>query len=135
MIIIAFLFYEIMLWFKKTRAWALLKGIIIVLAIVLLAAILQLNTILWLASKTINVGIIGIIIIFQPELRRALEQLGRGKLFRNIFGSYRNKQRIQVFVFGIQYPETGTQKERAPCDPETGDQQQTPGGAKELSRC
>lgn len=94
MIIIAFLFYEIMVWFKKTRAWALVKGIIILLAIVLIAAILQLDTILWLASKTINVGIIGLIIIFQPELRRALEQLGKGRFFRNFLGISKNQYRI-----------------------------------------
>lgn len=93
-IIIAFLFYEVMVWFKKTRAWALLKGIIIILIVVLLAAIFQLNTILWIASKTLSVGIIGVIIIFQPELRRALEQLGKGKLFRNLFGNNKNKLKI-----------------------------------------
>mgnify|MGYP002857433470 CR=1 FL=1 len=94
MIIIAFLFYEIMIWFKKTRAWALLKGIIIVLVVVLLAAIFQLNTILWIASKTISVGLIGLMVIFQPELRRALEQLGRGRFFRNLLGINRNKLRV-----------------------------------------
>jgi len=94
MLIIAFLFYEIMLWFKKTRAWALFKGIVIILVIVLAAAVLQFNTILWIASKTVGVGLIGIIIIFQPELRRALEQLGKGKLYRKILGVGRDKIRI-----------------------------------------
>ncbi|MGI6071699.1 MAG: diadenylate cyclase CdaA [Lachnospiraceae bacterium] len=93
-VIIAFLFYEVMAWFKRTRAWALFKGILIVLIVVMVAAIFQLNTILWLASKTINVGVIGVIIIFQPELRRALEQLGRGKVFNKIFGSVSSKQII-----------------------------------------
>ena len=94
MIIIAFLFYEVMLWFKKTRAWSLFKGILMVFVVVLIAAIFQLNTILWIASKTISVGVIGLIIIFQPELRRALEQLGKGRMFRKLFGINRNKQRI-----------------------------------------
>ncbi len=93
-LIITFLFYEIMIWFKKTRAWALFKGIIIILIIVLLAAVFQFNTILWIASKTVGVGLIGIIIIFQPELRRALEQLGKGKLYRKILGVGRDKIRI-----------------------------------------
>lgn len=93
-IVIAFLFYEILVWFKKTRAWALVKGIVIILVIVLLAAIFQLDTILWLASKTINVGIIGLFIIFQPELRRALEQLGKGWVFRNLLGISKDKLRI-----------------------------------------
>lgn len=94
MLIIAFLFYEIMIWFKKTRAWALFKGIVIILVIVLLAAIFQFTTILWIASKTLNVGLIGLIVIFQPELRRALEQLGKGKVFRNFFGLGKDHMRI-----------------------------------------
>lgn len=93
-LIIAVLFYEIMVWFKKTRAWALFKGIVIILVIVLLAAVFQFNTILWIASKTVGVGLIGVIIIFQPELRRALEQLGKGKLYRKILGVGRDKIRI-----------------------------------------
>ena len=94
MIIIAFLFYQLMVWFKKTRAWALFKGIVILLVVVLLAAIFQFNTILWIASKTLNVGLIGLIVIFQPELRRALEQLGKGKFFRNVLGLGKNEMRI-----------------------------------------
>lgn len=94
MIIIAFIFYKVMMWFKKTRAWALFKGIVILMILVLVAAILRFNTILWIASKTVSVGLIGIIIIFQPELRRALEQLGKGKFFRNILGIGNDKIRI-----------------------------------------
>jgi len=84
-IIIAFLLYNILVWIKDTRAWALLKGIIVIGVFTLIAYILNLRTILWIASKTINVGIIALVIIFQPELRRALEQLGRKKILTNIF--------------------------------------------------
>jgi len=84
-IIIAFLLYNILVWIKDTRAWALLKGIIVIGVFTLIAFILNLRTILWIASKTINVGIIALVIIFQPELRRALEQLGRKKILTNIF--------------------------------------------------
>mgnify|MGYP002623590433 FL=1 len=94
MIIIAFLFYEIMIWFKKTRAWSLFKGIMVVLVLVLIAAIFQFNTILWIASKTVGVGLIAVIIIFQPELRRALEQLGKGRILRKVLGFGRNEIRI-----------------------------------------
>ena len=80
MIIIAVLIYNLMLWIKNTRAWVLLKGILVLLGFVLLAYIFRMNTILWLADKTINVGIIAVVVIFQPELRRALEQLGRNKV-------------------------------------------------------
>ena len=75
-LIIAFLLYHILVWFKTTRAWTLFKGILVILVFILLAAIFQMNTILWIADKTINVGIIAILVIFQPEMRKALEQLG-----------------------------------------------------------
>lgn len=84
-IIISFLIYNILVWFKQTRAWNLLKGIIVVLLFVLGAAIFQMNTILWIAGRTINVAVIAIIIIFQPELRRALEQLGQKSFITSLF--------------------------------------------------
>lgn len=90
-IIISFLIYEIMVWVKNTRAWMLFKGIIILLAFVFIATIFRLNTILWIADKTVNVGVIAILIVFQPELRKALEQLGHRKFFQGIFSIDENK--------------------------------------------
>ena len=84
-VIIAFVIYNVMVWIKNTKAWVLLKGIIIVLIFALIAYILNLKTILWIAGKTISVGIIALVIIFQPELRRALEQLGRKKILFGLF--------------------------------------------------
>lgn len=84
-VIIAALIYEILIWIKNTRAWTLFKGIVILILFVSLAAIFKLNTILWIADKTLNVGIIAVIVVFQPELRRALEQLGRKNFINNIF--------------------------------------------------
>ncbi|MDD6402125.1 MAG: diadenylate cyclase CdaA [Lachnospiraceae bacterium] len=83
-IILAYLLYNVMLWFKKTRAWTLVKGIVILIIFVGFANLFQLNTILWLFKNTINVGIIAVIIIFQPELRRALEELGRKKIISDV---------------------------------------------------
>lgn len=85
-IIIAFVLYNVMVWIKKTKAWVLLRGIIVVALFAIIAYILNLKTILWIAGKTISVGIIALVIIFQPELRRALEQLGRKKI---VFGLFR----------------------------------------------
>ena len=84
LIILSFLIYQLIIWIKNTRAWTLLKGIVVIGVFVILAFIFKLNTILWIASKTINVGIIAIVIIFQPELRKALEQLGRKNILTNI---------------------------------------------------
>ena len=84
-ILIAFLLYSILVWIKNTRAWALFKGIIVIAVFVLMAALFQMNTILWLAGKLINVGIIALAVIFQPELRKALDQLGRKRFFLGMF--------------------------------------------------
>ena len=85
-IILAVLVYEILLWIKNTRAWNLFKGIMIILIFILLALIFHMNTILWLAENLLSVGLLALVIIFQPELRKALENLG-GK---NLFGRWFN---------------------------------------------
>lgn len=79
--IVAYMIYKIIFWVKETRAWVLFKGILVILALAILATMLRLNTILWILSNTISVGIIAIIIVFQPELRKALEELGKGSYF------------------------------------------------------
>ena len=79
--IVAYIIYKIIFWIKETRAWTLLKGIIVIFAFYIFASILKLNTIMWILTNTISVGITAIIVVFQPELRRALEQLGKGKMF------------------------------------------------------
>lgn len=83
--IVAFLIYYLMTWIKNTRAWNLFKGIVVILLFVLMAAIFQMNTILWLAENLLNVGLIALVIIFQPELRKALENLGTRNFFGRIF--------------------------------------------------
>ncbi len=84
-IIIAFLIYGVIVWIKNTRAWALLRGIIIILIFIVVAALLRMNVILWLAANLASIAIIALIIIFQPELRTALENLGRRNLFSRLF--------------------------------------------------
>lgn len=84
MAIIAFLLYEIMLWIKSTRAWTLLKGFLVLFGFAALAAIFEMNTILWIAGKVIDIGVLAVVIIFQPELRKALEQLGQNNVFSHI---------------------------------------------------
>ena len=83
-LIITVILYEIMLWIKNTKAWMLLRGIIMLGAFILLAWIFQMHTILYLAAQSINVLAIAAIVVFQPELRRALEKLGEKNLFSNI---------------------------------------------------
>ena len=75
-IIIAFLVYQLMIWIKNTKAWMLLKGIVVLGVFILLAFVFQMHTILWLAKNSLTVLATVIIVVFQPELRRALEKLG-----------------------------------------------------------
>ena len=79
-IILAILLYFILRWIKDTRAWMLLKGILSIVIFTLVASIFQMDTILWLVNNAISVGIIAVVIVFQPELRKALEELGRKQL-------------------------------------------------------
>ena len=84
-LIITFLFYHIIVWVRSTKAWTLVMGILVIVAFVLLAAAFQMSTILWLAENTLDVGLIALVIIFQPELRKALENLGQKNQFKKLF--------------------------------------------------
>jgi diadenylate cyclase len=84
-LIIAALIYYVLLWIKNTRAWNLLKGIVVILLFVLIAAVFEMTTILWLAENLFNVGIIAVVVVFQPELRKALENLGGKNFLGRIF--------------------------------------------------
>ncbi|MBC5658775.1 TIGR00159 family protein [Anaerosacchariphilus sp. NSJ-68] len=84
-IILSFLIYEIMVWIKKTRAWVLLKGFAVLLGFIFIAWAFRLNTILWLGKNIFSLGITALVIVFQPELRKALEQLGRQNLISSVF--------------------------------------------------
>ena len=83
-VIISFLVYQIILWIKNTRAWSLLKGLIVILVFILLAAILNMTTILWIAENVLSLAVIATVVVLQPELRRALEQLGRTNFFASL---------------------------------------------------
>lgn len=83
-VILSVLIYEILVWIKNTRAWVLLKGLVVILGFALFAELFKLNIILWILEKSLTVAVTALIIIFQPELRKALEQLGSRNLLNNI---------------------------------------------------
>ena len=83
-VIIAFAIYSIILWVKNTRAWSLVKGILVLFLCYLFAFLLDMSVILWIFDKTIAIGITAVMIVFQPELRRALEELGRKNIVKSI---------------------------------------------------
>ncbi len=84
-LIIAFLLYYILVWMKNTRAWTLLKGLIVICIFLLAAHFLEMNTIMWMAKNILSFAVIALIVVLQPELRNALEALGK-KNFLDSFG-------------------------------------------------
>lgn len=99
--IVAYLFYKLYLLIKETRAEQLIKGIIILLLATEISNRMQFQVIHTILQKTMTVGIMALLIVFQPELRRALEQLGRTKIF--IKGSVdNNKTKIEYIVSEIK---------------------------------
>ena len=78
--IIAYFMYHLLVWVKNSRVWMLIRGVLIIMLFFLVAAIFQMNTILWLGEKLVSVAVTVLIVVFQPELRRALEQIGRRKI-------------------------------------------------------
>lgn len=84
MLIIAFLIYHIMLWIQKTRAWTLLKGLLVILIFWGVASYFNMSTILWLGRNVIGFAVTAILIVLQPELRKALEELGNKNLIANV---------------------------------------------------
>ena len=85
-LIVAFLFFKLLGFIRETRAEQLAKGILILVLVAVIANLLNLYTLQWILSNLVNVGLIAIVIIFQPELRRLLENLGRNKLINNFSG-------------------------------------------------
>ena len=92
-LVLAVIIYHIAIWIRNTRAWMLLKGIALLGLVALVAAIFQLNVILWLFEKTRGVGVTLLVVVFQRELRHALEQLGQKKIINtfNFFDDPKDK--------------------------------------------
>ncbi|HIW83913.1 MAG TPA: diadenylate cyclase CdaA [Candidatus Dorea gallistercoris] len=83
-LILTFLIYQLIIWIKNTKAWMLLKGILILAVFILFAAIFQMNTILFLARNAVTVIATAAIVVFQPELRRGLEKLGEKRFLSSV---------------------------------------------------
>ena len=79
--IISLMVYAFLNWVRDTEAWVLLRGLFMIFAFVVFCAFLQLDTILWILGRIATIAVIALVIIFQPELRRALQQLGTSGFF------------------------------------------------------
>ena len=95
-LIIAILIYNIIKWMKNTRAWVLMKGVVVLFVFYMIAALLNFDVILWIFQNGIAVSITAAIILFQPELRKALEQLGKRNigLVTPLFGNNQTEEKF-----------------------------------------
>jgi diadenylate cyclase len=95
-LIIAILIYNIIKWMKNTRAWVLMKGVVVLFVFYMIAALLNFDVILWIFQNGIAVSITAAIILFQPELRKALEQLGKRNigLVTPLFGNNQAEEKF-----------------------------------------
>lgn len=91
-LIITFCIYKIMAWVRTTRAWSLLRGVIVITVFLLLAALFNMNTILWIATKCLSVAVIAMVVVMQPELRKALESLGRKNILFTLINTDQRKE-------------------------------------------
>ncbi|MDM5329354.1 diadenylate cyclase CdaA [Neobacillus sp. CF12] len=95
-LLVSYVIYKLLNLIKGTKAVQLLKGIVVILLVRVVSEFFGLNTLSWLMQQAIDWGFLAIIIIFQPELRRALEQLGRGRFFSRSSGPDDEEQEKMV---------------------------------------
>lgn len=96
-LIIAFLLYYILVWMKDTRAWTLLKGLIVICIFLLAAHFLEMNTIMWMAKNILSFAVIALIVVLQPELRNALEALGKKNFLDSLGFSDVSRREHEIF--------------------------------------
>lgn len=92
-LIIAVLLYYTLVWMKTTRAWILLKGLIVILVFLLLAYFFRMTTILWMARNVLGFAVTALIVVLQPELRKALEELGKKNIISSVL-PFDNSHRV-----------------------------------------
>ncbi|WP_157842802.1 MULTISPECIES: diadenylate cyclase CdaA [Bacillus] len=104
-LLVWFVIYKLIIVIKGTKAVQLLKGITVIVIVRILSSFLGLSTLQWLMDQALTWGFLAVIIIFQPELRRALEQLGRGKLFSRsgVPEEEEHVKTVEAVVKSVQY--------------------------------
>ena len=98
-VVVAYFLYRVYLMLKNTRAATLVKGLLVLVGFMIICRTLNLHVISWLLEKSMTVIMVALPVVFQPELRRALKQIGRGKLFRK--GSELDEQEINAMLDAI----------------------------------
>lgn len=103
-LLVTYVIYKIIMLIRGTKAVQLLKGITVIIAAWFLSSFFELNTLHWILERVVLYGLLAIIIIFQPELRRALEQLGRGRLFtRSAVEEEETNKLIEAIIKSTSY--------------------------------
>ena len=103
-LVIWFLIYELLMLIRGTRAVQLFRGILIIILVKIVSWYVGLSTVSWVMDQIINWGVIAIVIIFQPEIRRGLEHLGRGTFFtHNQTANEKEEDMIKQLDQAIQY--------------------------------
>ena len=97
-LIIAYLVYNIMFWIQRTKAWTLLKGVIVIMVLWFFASILKMHTILWIGRNLLGTAITAVVIVLQPELRKALEELGRKNILTTVLPIDSGKKEVMVLT-------------------------------------
>ena len=83
-VLLAIVLYYILVWIKNTKAWSVLKGFFVIVAFILIAAYFEMNTIIWIVQNTFSVVATAVGVILQPELRKAIDELGRKNILTTI---------------------------------------------------
>ena len=114
LVIVIFLIYKAFKMLKETRAWQLLKGILILIVITVVSGLLKLNILNYILTSLMSYGVIMLIIVFQPELRRGLEQLGTTNRFSRMLGMDEDlnaKKKENIYKIAIAAVELAKLKE------------------------
>lgn len=97
-LIIAIFLYRVMIWIQNTKAWMLLRGVLVIGIFILIAIMLNMQTILFIAKNSVNVLATAIIVVFQPEIRRALENLGQKNILYSLPPFEKNKTKSRISI-------------------------------------
>ena len=110
-LIVGYIFYKLYVLIRESRAEQLIKGLALILVVLKLSELLQLVALNWILQNTLTVGLIAVIVIFQPELRKALEHLGRSKFIgRKLFDTKEDMQRVvdEISIAAVELSESKT---------------------------
>ena len=94
--VLTVLIYQMLKLVRQTRANSLFKGIVFIMVLAFVSDVLEINVLNWLLQQLMSVGVVLLVIVFQPEVRRVLEQLGRSKIAKQVFGLQKKQRNVRM---------------------------------------